>query len=161
MKALDKLHRWLLTTEDLLLVLLLLSMIVIAVVQILMRNFFGGGLLWADAYTRTSVLWITLIGAMMASRRHRHISIDVFAQHLPGNWRDSARRLRDFLTGSICFAGAWFSAGFVIQEYSYGDIAFANIASWQCQAIMPLAFAIMALRYVVAAFLPADRDRTE
>lgn len=158
MKTLDKLHRLLLTTESLLLVLLLLSMIVIAVVQILMRNFFGGGLLWADAYTRTSVLWIALLGAMMASRRHRHIAIDVFVQHLPQRWQDPARRLRHLLTGLVCFIGTWFSAGFVIQEYGYGDIAFADIPSWQCQVIMPFAFGVMALRYGIAAFLPAGEE---
>lgn len=153
MKALSKLHRVLLKTESLILVALLLSMILIAVVQILMRNFFGGGLLWADGYTRTCVLWVALMGAMIASRHHDHIAIEVLLQYLPRRKKGLAKRISYFLTGLVCFIAAWFSADFVLQEYSYGGKAFAEIPSWWCETIIPFAFAVIALRYCVAAFM--------
>jgi len=152
---LSKLHRLLLKTETLLLGALLLSLIVIAVAQVLLRNFFGGGLLWAEAYTRISVLWIALIGAMIAARRRNHIAIDALANRLPASWKQPLQRIADGLTGLICLAATWFSLDFVIQEQAYGDNAFAAIPTWLCEAIIPFAFAIIAVRYVIAALLPA------
>lgn len=152
---LSKLHRLLLKTETLLLGALLLSLIVIAVAQVLLRNFFGGGLLWAEAYTRISVLWIALIGAMIAARRRNHIAIDALANRLPASWKQPLQRITDGLTGLICLAATWFSLDFVIQEQAYGDKAFAAIPTWLCEAIIPFAFAIIAVRYVIAALLPA------
>lgn len=153
MAVLSKLHRVLLKTESLILVALLLSMILIAVVQILMRNFFGGGLLWADGYTRTCVLWVALLGAMIASRHHDHIAIEVLLQYLPRHKKGLAKRVSYFLTGVVCFIAAWFSADFVIQEYRFGGKAFADIPAWISEAIIPFALAVIALRYCVAAFM--------
>ena len=153
MSGLQQLHRLLIKTENLLLVLLLLSMILIAVVQILLRNFWGGGLMWADGYTRTCVLWLALLGAMTASRQHRHIAIDVLVQRLPRHWKGFAHRLSHFLTGLVCGFAAWISTQFVIQEYQYGGHAFADVPNWLCQAIIPFALGVIALRYGVAAFL--------
>ncbi len=161
MSGLQKLHRLLLKTENLLLVLLLLSMIAIAVVQILLRNFLGGGLMWADGYTRTCVLWIALLGAMTASRQHRHIAIDVLVQRLPKHWKDLAHRLSYFLTGLVCGFTAWISTKFVIQEYQYGGSAFADIPNWLCQAIIPFALTVIALRYAVAAFLHSNSGQSQ
>ncbi len=154
MHYLRKLHQILLTAENLMLVLLLLSMIAIAVVQILLRNFFGGGLLWADGFTRTCVLWLALLGAMTASRHQRHIAIDVLVQRLPKRLKGLAIRLSHFLTGLVCLFASWVSVGFVMQEYQFGGSAFANMPNWLCQAIIPLGLAIIALRYGIAAFLP-------
>ena len=72
-----KLHRLLLKTETGLLVILLMTMIVIAITQIILRNFYGSGILWGESYVRIAVLWLTLIGGMIASRTDNHISIDV------------------------------------------------------------------------------------
>ncbi len=153
MSILSKLHRLLLNAENLLLVAVLLSMIGVAVAQIVMRNFFHSGLLWADAYTRVSVLWIALLGSMIASRERKHIAIDVLLQRLPKHWKKPALRFSQLLTALVCYAVAWFSAGFVIQEYSFGDRAFADVPNWWCQTIIPFAFTLMALRYSCAVFL--------
>lgn len=154
MKLLCRLHRFLLQAETLLLTTLLLSLILIAVTQVVMRNAVGGGLLWADAYTRISVLWLALLGAMVGSRRQSHLAIDAFVRFLPCRWKKRMARLNNGLTGLICFAAAWFSGDFLIQEYRYADLAFANVPNWWCEAIIPLAFLVIALRYGFAAFLP-------
>lgn len=158
MNTLAKLHQLLVKTETLLLASILLSLILIAVTQILLRNVFGSGLLWADAYTRISVLWIAMLGAMIASRQRKHIAIDVLVQRLPGGWKDLAQRISDGLTGLICFAAAWFSSDFLLQEYSYADIAFASIPNWWCETIIPIAFGVIALRYSFAALLGQNQQ---
>lgn len=161
MKLLANLHRFFLKAETLLLASLLISLILIAVAQVVMRNFFGGGLMWADGYTRTSVLWVSLVGAMAASRQHRHIAIDVLIQRLPKHWKGIAHRLSYFLTSLVCLFGAWVSTEFVVQEYHYGGNAFADIPNWSCQAIIPFALGVIALRYGVAAFSHSTSGRPQ
>ena len=158
MNVIVKLHRLLLKTEALLLTCLLISLMLIAVIQVLMRNLFGGGLLWADAYTRISVLWIAMIGAMVASRQHKHIAIDALTRHIPERWKAKIQRITDSLTALVCFTATWFSVIFVQQEQAYGDMAFADIPTWWCEIIIPFAFAIIALRYSIAVFLSENRS---
>ncbi|MCQ8129859.1 TRAP transporter small permease [Methylomonas rivi] len=157
----SKLHRFLLKAETLLLVTLLLSLVVIAVTQVVMRNLAGGGLLWADAYTRISVLWLAMLGAMLGSRRQSHLAIDAFVRFLPARWKNRMARINNGLTGLICFTAAWFSGDFLAQEYRYADLAFANIPNWWCEAIIPLAFFVIALRYSVAAFSPENQTNLD
>lgn len=157
MDLLVKLHRLFLKTENLLLSGLLLSLILIAVTQVAMRNVFGGGLLWADAYTRISVLWLAMLGAMIGSRRQNHLAIDVIVRFLPARWKTRVTRLSNGVTSLICFAAAWFSWDFLARESAYADIAFANIPNWWCEAIIPPAFFVIALRYGVAAILPQNQ----
>ena len=153
MNILVKLHQFLLKAENLLLVTIVLSLIMIAVAQILMRNVMGGGLLWADAYTRISVLWIAMLGAMLASRQRNHIAIDIVVQRLPTRWQSFAQRISNGLTGLVCFVAAWCSSDFLLQEFAYADKAFADIPNWLCEAIIPFAFIVIALRYSIAALI--------
>jgi len=158
MSLLIKLHRLLLKAEILVLLILLLAMVLVAVAQIVLRNAFGGGLLWADAFTRTSVLWLALMGAMLASRRQQHIAIDVLAQRVPPVFKRAVRGFAQLSTALICLLAAWFGLELVRQEYSYGDMAFAGIPNWWCQSIIPFAFAMIALRYAIAAFIGSDGE---
>lgn len=159
MSVLSKLHALLLKTERLLVLTLLLSMILIAVAQILLRNIAGGGLLWADGFTRTGVLWLAMLGAMLASRKTSHISIDVFLQRLPQRTQSVAISFNRFATALISFTAAWFSLSLVSQEFDYGDIAFADIPNWLCQSILPIAFMIIGLRYLLAMFTHPEQDK--
>jgi TRAP-type C4-dicarboxylate transport system permease small subunit len=153
MSSLKKFHQLLLKTENSLLVGLLLLMVTIAVIQIIMRNFMGAGLIWAESLLRITVLWLALLGAMVASRNNEHIAIDVLVNKLPDSIRYGVMRLNRMITACICFAIAWYSLLFVIDEYQYGGIAFGFVPHWVCEAIIPFSLSIMALRYCVSAFL--------
>lgn len=153
MSHLKKMHQLLLKTETGLLISLLLLMIVIAVIQIVMRNFMGAGLIWAESLLRIIVLWLALLGAMVASRNDEHIAIDVLVDKLPQNIGYFVMRLTRVLTALICSVVAWYSFKFVIDEYEYGDIAFGIIPHWLCEAIIPFSLTIMAIRYFISALL--------
>ena len=79
---LDKLRGWIWRIEDGLILLLLLGMIVLACLQIFMRTAFNTGWRWADAMLRVLLLWTALLGAMVATRHDKHISIDVVSKLL-------------------------------------------------------------------------------
>lgn len=150
MSFLAHIHRFLLRTETAILVGLFLSLIILAVVQIFLRNALAGGIIWAESYVRISVLWIAMIGAMIASRDNRHICIDVVVKKSSPVFRAIAKHLTDLFTSAICFIMAWYSFRLVVDEFEYGGVAFGVVPNWLCEAVIPFAFVVIALRYLIA-----------
>ena len=113
--------------EDGILVGLLLLMIFIAVLQIFLRNLFDSGILWGDPLVRILVLWIGLIGAMVASRDNHHISIDVISRYLPEQIKKLSNLIISIFTSLVCAVMAYYSLIFVMMEKNEGILAFATI----------------------------------
>ncbi|MDH5601077.1 MAG: TRAP transporter small permease [Gammaproteobacteria bacterium] len=153
-KLLLRTYNFLLATETFFLLFFLLTAILLASAQILLRNFFDSGISWADSALRILVLWIGMIGAMFASRNKKHIRIDVLSHYLPYKLRDNIWRFTEIITAFVCGLAAYFSIEFIKYEYEDGMIAFANVPVWVCETIIPIAFTVMALRYLVYAFTP-------
>jgi TRAP-type C4-dicarboxylate transport system permease small subunit len=64
----DRILVFLSRVEDVILVILLSTMIGMAAFQILFRNLFDAGIVWGDILVRILVLWLGLVGAMVATR---------------------------------------------------------------------------------------------
>lgn len=143
--------------EDGILILLLLTMIGMAVLQIVLRNFLDSGILWGDGLVRVLVLWLGLIGAMIASRNNHHISIDVISRYLPDFVRQYTDLFVALFTALICSAMSYYSFAFVAMEKQDGMTAFASIPSWICESIIPFAFAVISIRYLALFFISAYR----
>lgn len=156
-----KFYKLLLKLETGLLIALLLSMILIAVVQIVMRNIFDSGLFWAEAYVRISVLWVALLGAMIGSRSGKHVAIDFLVLKMNEKYRLLVRRFTDFFTAVLCFLIAYHSSIFIQSEYRDAGLAFAKIPNWFCELIIPMTFAVIACRYLVAALFNLRQQVTE
>jgi TRAP-type C4-dicarboxylate transport system permease small subunit len=77
--------------EDSLLVFILLSMIVLAFSQIVMRNLFGTGTIWLDPLLRIMVLWVGLLGALVATRQNKQIKIDILSRILPAGLKAASQ----------------------------------------------------------------------
>ena len=149
-----RLYRFFLRFEESLLVIILLCTITFAVTQILLRNFLHAGIPWGDSLVRILVLWLGLIGAMIASRNHRHIKIDILSRHLKPANQTRLRRFTDVITSAVCFIVAWYAFSFVMIEYQDGMTAFESVPVWVTQIIIPYAFFTMAVRYLLSALLP-------
>ena len=149
-----RMYRFLLRFEESLLVIILLCTIIIAVAQVLLRNFLHAGIPWGDSLVRIMVLWLGLIGAMIASRNHRHIKIDIISRYLAPANQILLRRFTDIFTSTVCFIVAWYAYAFVRIEYQDGMIAFDRVPVWVTELIIPFAFFTMAVRYLISALLP-------
>ena len=137
--------------ESGLLVLLLSSMILLAAYQIIARNFFDTGILWGDSLVRVLVLWVTFIGATIASRNDEHIRIDLltrFTGERSSLWLD---RFRSLFTAFIAGVFTWYSYEFVRLDYEDGIIAFASVPAWVCELVMPIGAGLICLRYLIRA----------
>lgn len=139
------------TLEDVLLVVGLAALIVIAAGQILLRNAFSIGLVWADGALRLIVLWLALLGAVAASRDNKHIAIDVVDRFLPARLRQAAAVVRNLFTCALCGVLAWYSWVFVRDSLEFGDTMLGDWPAWWFQIIMPVAFALIAYRYLLRA----------
>lgn len=140
--------------EDSLLALLLTSMIGIAALQVVLRNFFDSGLYWGDSAVRVMVLWVAMLGAMVASRNDEHIRIDLAGRYLPERVRPHVARVVNFAVFALLCVFAWYSAEFVRYEYEDQTVAFASVPAWMCELIMPVGAAVMAIRYALLTVKP-------
>lgn len=137
--------------ENGLLVTLLAVMIGLAVSQILLRNFFGSGITWATPLLGILVLWIGLAGSIVASREKNHISINVLSHYLPKKTALFAQIAVEFFTAIVCSIITYHSIRFVVSEYNENTLAFESIPAWICILIIPVAFAIISVRYFAHA----------
>ncbi len=153
MDRLRRLHQLLLRIEDGLLAGALGAMILLACAQILLRNLWDSGIGWGDPALRVLVLWVTLLGAMAATRQGNHIRIDLLSRYLPDRWRRRGHRLSDLFATLVTALLAWHSGRFVLFEWQDGGVLFGQVPAWACEAIMPLGFGVMALRFATATLL--------
>ena len=151
MKKIAKILRIIHCGEDLLLVCVLLAVLSLAVTQIVMRNFFDTGFLWSESFVRILVLWIAMIGAMVATRENNHIRIDALSRFLPEAVERFVAMFTGLASSLICFIVAYYGLEFVSYEFQDNTIAFANVPTWMCQVILPVGFCFMGLRFFFQA----------
>lgn len=146
--------RWLHRAEDLVLAFLLGLLVLLAVMQIVLRTVFDTGLLWLDPLLRALVLWVAMLGAMVAAREGRHIGMDLASRMLPPVPARIARLASWLFAAAVSALLAWQAGRMVADERALGAIAFARVPVWWLQAILPVAFAVIALRLALGALAP-------
>lgn len=135
--------------EDSLLVVLLLTTVLLAATDILARLLFsGGGVVWIGPTLRVLVLWLGLLGALLATRTREQIAIDVLGRLAPPRLGQLINCLTTLFAAIVCILIAWHSQRFIQLAYDFGDIAFARVPAWPLQLIIPISFALMALRFI-------------
>lgn len=133
--------------EDTLLVVLLLALISFAGVQIGARNLFDTGWVWGEQTIRIGVLWVGLLGAVVASREDHHLRVDLVPRLLPARGRAALAVFTHTVTALVCAVIAWHAGRLVHGEYLFGGGGVAAVPGWVIQSVMPVAFALMAVRH--------------
>jgi len=129
------------------LVTILSGMILLASGQIFLRNFLGSGFAWADEALRLMVLWVAMLGAVVASREDRHISIDVLSRVLPERARNWVAALINAFTSIVSLILAWYATIFVAESIEYQEMLLNQLPAWLFQSILPIAFLLIGYRY--------------
>lgn len=140
---------WVRIAEDILLAVLLGGLVLFSSAQIVLRNVFSVALTWGDELTRLTVLWLALLGALAASREGRHITMAAVVRWLPKPLRLAAGIFADLFAAAITALLTWSSLNFVLDSRTYGDVLLNQVPAWWLQAAMPVAFALIALRYLL------------
>ncbi len=137
--------------EDSLLVLMLAALVVLAGAQIFLRELLHSAILWADPLLRVGVLWVGMVGAMVATRDDKQIAVDVVSRYLPMRWRSRVRVVTDVFTSIVAAVVAWSALRLMMVDRTAGGMTIGSVPVWLCEAILPVAFAIISLRYLMFA----------
>lgn len=132
---------------------MLFTMVVLASSQVIMRNFLDSGFSWGDPLLRLLVLWLALMGAMVATRLERHITVDALQRILSPDLQRAARLLTKVATAMVCALLAWHSARLIALDYEYQDMLTEHVPAWIGDLILPVAFSVMTLRLVYQAIM--------
>jgi TRAP-type C4-dicarboxylate transport system permease small subunit len=133
--------------EQRLLVTLLSLMILIAFSQIVLRNLFDTGLAWGDPLVRNLVLWVSFIGATLATKEGKHINIDVVSRWMPPRGKILVEAITGLFSSLVCALMTFAALKFIKNEAQMGGGTFCGIPLWIPEIILPITFALMALRF--------------
>ncbi|MDA0986547.1 MAG: TRAP transporter small permease [Bacteroidetes bacterium] len=146
LKSLDKsisiLTKWMI-------VLIMSLMIVLSFLQILMRNFYGTGIEWGDTFLRHLVLWIGLLGAVVATSENRHISVEVITKFISQKVKKLLSIVVSIFAAFICIVLFYASYNFLQLEIETAEILFLNIPRWYFILVIPIGYLIIAFRFIL------------
>ncbi|MYA31115.1 MAG: TRAP transporter small permease [Gammaproteobacteria bacterium] len=120
------------------------AMLLLAAAQILWRNVFRMSIPYSEQLLEWLVLWIAMLGAMAASVGSRHITIDALSQVLSKPARRWAGVTAQFFALVACLALFLICGSYWLDTMSYGETTLGGLPRWAFEAILPVAFAVMA-----------------
>ncbi len=147
LSRLDRVGRF---AENTALVTLLVAMMILAVGQIVLREVFSTGFVWADELIKLMVLWLAMVGSIAAARDNRHIRIDALSHILPETAIKLTRVLVDVFAAAVCGVIAWHTYRYLQLEIEFEDSVLIDTPAWIAHLIVPLAFALIAYRFLVS-----------
>lgn len=122
---------------------------------------FPNGLIWSQPFALVLTLWVGFLGASMATKDNRHLKVEAVQKALPENLRRISGLISGFLTAGFCLLLAWLAwryVGYQREDWLDSDEMGAlydgiDIAKWQGSLILPVAYVLMAVRFVANGFL--------
>ena len=95
---------------DGLLAAMLVVMLVMVLGNVILRYGFGTGITVSEELSRTMFVWITFVGAVVATREGTHLSVDSLVVHLPHRAKVVCAVLSELIVVACCvliFWGTW------------------------------------------------------
>jgi len=148
--------------EQTLLAVLVSGMVFLAAVQIILRNFFQMGFNWADPLLGVALLWLTMIGALVATGARKHINMDLVTQLVAKHRRWLAIVPADLFAAVVCALLGMAAVRFVGLQKEMEPAVILNVPLWVYYEIIPVCLFLMSFRFVVqAAYLVMHRGQSE
>ena len=133
--------------ESALVTVMLTLMILVAFCQIVLRNFFATGIDWGDMLVRYLVVWVAFIGAAIATKEGKHITIDFLSRWITGVGTTAILAISLFSSTVICGLLTIAAIKFVGIEAQIGSTIFFVVPAWVPALIIPVTFGLMTLRF--------------
>lgn len=150
-QLLDKLTVSLRWIGNALLVGLFLTMLLVAAMQVIAREF-GLGFYWGDDLVRMAVLWVTMVGAVVAIGDSKHIRIDLIDRLFSQVMKRAAWIVSCLGTAVICAVFGYYSLDMVGWDYVDGTPGVGQAPAWIFETVIPGSAFLMALRFTLQAF---------
>jgi len=97
------------------------------------------------------VFWVGMLGALVATRDHSHIKINVLSNYLSEQQNVIAQVIVNLFSAVVCFVLAYYALEFVKLDLDSNAKAFADVPVWVAEVIMPVTFSVMAIRFIAFA----------
>jgi C4-dicarboxylate transporter, DctQ subunit len=149
------------TIETTLIVAILGGLVLFASAQIVLRNVFSIGVTWSDGLIRLVVLWLALLGTVVASREGRHLTMGAVTRWLPPRLQVVTSVVTELFGAVFCALLARYGVAFVADSREFGDMLLDGVPAWWLQAPLPLAFAVSAWHFLSRAVRHALRRLPE
>jgi C4-dicarboxylate transporter DctM subunit len=128
--------------------LALLAMVVLPLLEIVWRRALGHGLPGSGPIVQHLTLWVGFMGAAMAARDGKLLALATGTFIPAGVWRRAADILAAAFGACSALILAWGAYRMVVIERESGTTIGANIPAWVAQLVLPIAFALIAVRIV-------------
>jgi TRAP-type C4-dicarboxylate transport system permease small subunit len=135
--------------ESLLLTVLLLGLVFAGVIQILLRRMTAFAVPDLEITMRWVVVWLTFIGASVATRQNKHVSVDALGRLFTGKAKIILDLLVAFFSFLIVSLLSYYSWLFVMEEKEFGTTVMNNLPAWLIELVFPLGFGLIAFRLLL------------
>jgi len=132
--------------EDGIASLALAAMVVLPLAEIVVRRFFGVGIPGSGPFVQHLTLWIGFLGAAIAAREGKLLSLATGTFIPPGRPREIATAFASAVAACMATVLAWGGVQLVQSEREVGSILAAGVPTWIAQLALPVGFALIALR---------------
>ncbi|MEE8195902.1 MAG: TRAP transporter small permease, partial [Acidiferrobacterales bacterium] len=125
--------------------LALLAIVLLPLIEVVARALIGLGIPGSIDYVRHLTLWVAFLGAGVAARDGKHLSLG-FAAFLRGRWRLAASIVAGSVATAVAFLLAWASLEMVRADSIMTSTLGGVIPQWVAEVIMPIGFTIIGAR---------------
>jgi tripartite ATP-independent transporter DctM subunit len=132
--------------EDGIAALALAAMVVLPLAEIIVRKAFGVGIPGSGPFVQHLTLWIGFLGAAIASREGKLLSLATGTFIPAGRAREVAAALASAVAAAMATILAWGGVQLAQSEREAGSVIAAGVPVWVGQLALPIGFTLIALR---------------
>ncbi len=129
----------------------LFCMTALPVLEMTLRTLFGIGILGSIAYVQNLSLWVGFVGAMIAAREGKHLSLSTNAVQLNPRIQWIVQSFPVAVTAAVTAGLFWACLDFVRIEFDSPEKVGGAVPIWIAEAILPAAFATIMVRLISRA----------
>lgn len=161
LKALDAVDGAIAWVEKLVVVLLVTVLVGLPLTQVILRIVGEGGLAWGHELVRLLVMWLAFLGATLATRERRHITIDLLDRAITPRVKAVFNLITQAVAAMVLLYLARTAWTFVGLQHEMGDKSpVLGIPEWLAVSIFPVALGVMSWRFVLGFIQDAVALRT-
>lgn len=146
----DRLNLYIVKIEKVVVCICVLSMIAMASGQVVLRNTISMGILWIEHLTRILILWVTFLGASLASDQGNHICMDLVTRYVSENRRKIFETLSSLIVITCCSLLFLISLKYLeIQRMNQASNFWPGSPDWIYLVVIPYFFFITVFRSIL------------
>jgi tripartite ATP-independent transporter DctM subunit len=132
--------------EDWLLTLVLAAMCLVPDIELILRATLRAGIFGAASIVQHLGLAVGMLGATVATRERRLLTITAFTLLIPKSARTRVTAFADALAAAVCVLLVAGGVAFVAAERSSGTTLAYGLPTWCVQLLMPVGFLVIGWR---------------